>query len=576
MAFDGLAVAAVVNELNSVLTGGRISKIAQPEKDELLITVKNNSNQYRLFVSADASLPLIYLTETNKQAPLTAPGFCMLLRKYLQNAKIMSIKQPGLERIVRIELEHLNELGDICTKYLVCEIMGKHSNIILTDAEDKIIDSIKHVSGMVSSVRQVLPGHDYFVPNTQEKKNPLLEIEDEFLNISIAKNINVVKAVYQEYTGISPMIASYICENAMVDTIKDAGSLTDKEVHMLWMSFFECMNKVKQCNFSPVIYYKNGMPDDFSVIEVNGYSDVKKYESISELLYNFYAEKNAIVRIRQRSSDIRKIVQNAIERTARKLDLQLKQLKDTEDREKYKVYGELLTAYGYAIEKGAKKAEVLNYYNNENVTIALDENLSSQANAQKYYEKYNKKKRTFEALTKFTEDTRQELDHLESIMNSLDIALKEADLVPIKEELISCGYIKRKGNTKQPKVTTKPFHYVSEDGFHFYVGKNNFQNDELTFKFANGEDWWFHAKKVPGSHVVVKGDTRELPDKVYEQAGALAAYYSKGRDQDKVEVDYTVRKNVKKPAGAAPGFVVYYTNYSLIAVPSLAGLTELV
>lgn len=576
MAFDGITVAAVTDELNSVLTGGRISKIAQPEKDELVITVKNNSNQYRLFLSADASLPLAYLTEVNKQAPLTAPGFCMLLRKYLNNAKIMSIKQPGLERIIRIELEHLNEMGDICTKYLIVELMGKHSNIILTDESDKIIDSIKHISGLVSSVRQVLPGYEYFVPNTQDKKNPLLEIEDDFLSISRGKNCNIVKALFQEYTGVSSVLASSICEVAEVDGNKDLSSISDEENRKLWKTFAEYMNQVKQCKYSPEIYYKNGVPDEFSAIHLSGYSNPIEYDSISKLLYNYYAEKNAIVRIRQRSSDLRKIVQNAIERTARKLDLQNKQLEDTKDREKFKVYGELLNAFGYNVKEGAESIDVINYYNNEPVTIKLDPTLSPQVNAQKYYEKYNKKKRTFEALTKFTKDTSEELEHLESIMNALDIAKQEADLVPIKEELIECGYVKRKGNVKKPKITTKPFHYVSEDGFHFYVGKNNYQNEELTFKFANGEDWWFHAKKVPGSHVVVKGDTRELPDKVFEQAGALAAFYSKGREQDKVEVDYTVRKNVKKPAGSAPGFVVYYTNYSLIAVPSLEGLTELV
>lgn len=576
MAFDGLTVAAVVDELNKVLVGGRISKIAQPEKDELVITVKNNSNQYRLFMSADASLPLIYLTEVNKQAPLTAPSFCMLLRKYLNNAKIMSIKQPGLERIIRFELEHLNELGDICTKYLIMEIMGKHSNIILIDDENKIIDSIKHISGLVSSVRQVLPGYEYFVTNTQDKKNPLLEIKDEFLSFSKEKNVNVIKALFQEYTGISSVLAASICERASVDGNKDLESLTNDEYERIWRSFSGSLDCVKQGKYTPTIYYKKGVPEEFSVVPLEGFSSPVNYESVSLLLYNYYAEKNAIVRIRQRSSDIRRIVQTAIERTARKLDLQLKQLEDTKDREKYKVYGELLNAYGYNVKEGAESIEVINYYNNEPVTIKLDSSVSPQVNAQKYYEKYNKKKRTFEALTKFTKDTKEELEHLESIMNSLDIAKAEADLIPIKEELIDCGYVKRKGNVKKPKITTKPFHYVSEDGFHFYVGKNNYQNEELTFKFANAEDWWFHAKKVPGSHVVVKGDTRELPDKVFEQAGALAAYYSKGREQDKVEVDYTVRKNVKKPAGSAPGFVVYYTNYSLIAVPSLEGLTELV
>lgn len=576
MAFDGITIAAVVEELDNKLTGGRINKIAQPEKDELILTVKNNSSQFRLFISADASLPLIYLTEENKPSPMTAPGFCMLLRKYIGSAKIISISQPGLERIVRIEFEHLNELGDLCRKFLVCEIMGKHSNIILTDQDNKIIDSIKHVSGMMSSIRTVLPGYDYFVPNTMEKKNPLMEIEEEFLQGKEANQANaaILKSLYMIYTGLSPVMAASVCLDAKLDPDKDLYSLDGSERARLWKAFQECMDKIKKGQYSPCIYYENSLPVEFSALPLSSYKEGQMIDSISQVLYKYYSEKNEIVRIRQKSGDIRRIVQSAIERTAKKLDLQNKQLGDTKNRDKYKLYGELLNAYGYNVQADAKELEVVNYYNNEMVKIPLDNTISPQANAKKYYDKYNKAKRTYEALTKLTEETAAELQHLESVMNALDIARKEADLVPIKEELVECGYVKRKNGVKKEKITTKPFHYVSEDGFHFYVGKNNFQNDELTFKFANSEDWWFHVKKMPGSHVVVKGDTRDLPDKVYEQAGALAAYYSKAKEQEKVEVDYTVRKNVKKPAGAAPGFVVYYTNYSLIAIPGLEGLVE--
>ena len=249
--------------------------------------------------------------------------------------------------------------------------------------------------------------------------------------------------------------------------------------------------------------------------------------------------------------------------------MQLKQLKDTEKREKYRIYGELLNTYGYELSGGEKEFTCINYYTNENVRIPLDPQLSARENAQKHFDKYNKLKRTFEALNDLTKETKEEIDHLESISAALDIALEENDLVQIKEELMEYGYIKkRRAGEKRPKITSRPFHYLSSDGFHIYVGKNNYQNEELTFKLANGGDWWFHAKGIPGSHVIVKTEGKELPDRVFEEAGALAAWYSKGRGSDKVEIDYIQRKNVRKAAGGAPGFVIYHTNYSLVAVPS--------
>ncbi len=577
MAFDGITVAAVVKELNQELSGGRIYKIAQPEADELLLTIKNHSGQHKLMLSADASLPLIYLTQISKPSPMTAPAFCMLLRKHLQNARIVGFEQPGMERVVRMKLEHLDEMGDLKQKDLIIEIMGKHSNIILTDEDNRIVDSIKHISGMVSSVREVLPGKDYFIPKTQEKKDPLMESERGFLTISTGgiHNRPVFKALYGCYTGFSPAVAAAICERAGVNPEQDIASLEETDREALWRIFFQLTDRIRRGEFTPCIYYENGAPAEFAAIDLFSYGEKKSYESISHLLQEYYAEKNKITRIRQRSGDLRRVVQTAIERTAKKYDLQDKQLRDTKKRETYRIYGELLNTYGYSVEPGAKELEALNYYTDETVRIPLDPTKSATENAKKYFEKYNKQKRTFEALSTLIEETKEELEHLEGIGMALELARSEADLLQIREEMVDCGYIRRKGKEKRAKVSGKPLHFISSEGFHIYVGKNNYQNEELTFQIANGGDWWFHAKHAPGSHVIVRTEGKELPDIVYEEAASLAAYYSKVREQDKAEVDYTQRKNVKKPANGNPGMVIYHTNYSMVAVPKIGHLRQI-
>lgn len=580
MALDGLVIANVIKELNDTLLGGRINKISQPENDALVLVIKNNRSQYKLFLSANASLPLIYLTQENKPNPITAPNFCMLLRKHLNSARILSITQPGLERIIDIEIEHLNELGDVCTKHLITEIMGKHSNIIFCDDKKMIIDSIKHISGLVSSIREVLPGRDYFIPETQDKWNPLTVDCEHFLEKVMTKPLPIAKALYTSLTGISPLIANEICHRASIDGEASTSSLSEMEGLHLYKNFERLMADIKNNSFYPNVIYKNGEPVEFSSTTLTTYnaSEHKEFQSISDLLEQYYAQRNTLTRIRQKSVDLRKIVSNAIERTRKKYDLQMKQLKDTDKRDKYKVYGELITAYGYNIEEGSKQMTALNYYTNEEVTIPLDPTITPIENAKKYFDKYGKLKRTYEALTKFTEETKEELEHLESISAALDIALQEEDLIQLKEELMEYGYMKRKfvskKDAKKQKSASKPFHYISSDGFHMYVGKNNFQNDELTFKFAIGNDWWFHAKGMAGSHVIVKTNGEELPDRTFEEAGRLAAYYSKARELSKAEIDYTEKKNVKKPNGGKPGFVVYYTNYSLIIEPDITGIEE--
>lgn len=578
MAFDGITIANVVKEMNDSIIGCRIYKIAQPEADELILTIKGSCGQKRLFISADASLPLIYFTENNKPSPLTAPGFCMLLRKHLQNGRIVAVTQPGLERIIHIDIEHLDEMGDLCRKKLIVEIMGKHSNIIFCQENGTIIDSIKHVSGLVSSVREVLPGKQYFVPQTQEKSDALTTTYEEWTSL-LGKPMAAYKAIYGSYTGISPIIAQEICYRAGVDGEASTAALSDAEKEKLYHTFTEMIQAVRNGDFAPHIAYTGNRPVEFAAFPLTIYSQgadrIVPLESMSLLLEQYYAEKNTLTRIRQKSADLRKIVQTVLERNVKKYDLQLRQMKDTEKRDTYRIYGELLNTYGYGVEPQSKSMEALNYYTNEMITIPLDPDLTPQENAKKYFEKYNKLKRTYEALAELTEQVKSEIEHLESISAALDIALQEEDLVQIKDELAESGYIRRKGSSKKEKVTSKPFHYISSDGFHMYVGKNNYQNDELTFKFATGNDWWFHAKNTPGSHVIVKCEgASELPDRTFEEAGRLAAYYSKGREQDKVEIDYIQKKHVKKPAGAKPGFVVYYTNYSLMIDSDISGIEQ--
>ena len=577
MALDGIVIANLVCELNQNILNSRINKIAQPEKDELLFTLKGPNGQQRLAMSASASLPFLYLTDQNKKSPLTAPNFCMLLRKHIANGRIIRIEQPGLERIIRFEIEHLDDLGDLCHKILIVELMGKHSNIIFCQEDNTIIDSIKHISAQVSSVREVLPGRTYFIPETTRKENPLLSTRESFFTSVFRKPESVCKAIYSSYTGISPSIANEICDRAGIDGDFSASSLNEDEQLHLFHHFEWFLTDIRELRFFPNIIYKGKEPIEFAAVRLHTYQnyETKAFDSISNVLETYYAVRNVYTRIRQKSSDLRRIVATALERNRKKYILQQKQLKDTEKRETYKIYGELLNTYGYGLKEGAKSLEALNYYTNEMITIPLNGDLSASENAKKYFDRYGKLKRTYEALTELVRETKAEIDHLESIATALDIAVLEEDLVQIKEELTDFGYIRKNRNEKRAKSKSKPFHYISSDGFHMYVGKNNFQNDELTFQFSSGSDWWFHAKGMPGSHVIVKTDGKELPDATFEEAGKLAGYYSKGKNSEKVEIDYLQRKHVKKPNGSAPGFVVYYTNYSLTIHPDITGIEQL-
>ena len=582
MAFDGIVVANLVHELRAELLDARINKIAQPEKDELLITCKTTTGLRRLLLSASASLPLLYLTQENKQSPMNAPNFCMLLRKHIGSARIIDIYQPKMERVVVIVISHFDELGDLRTKKLILELMGKHSNLIFTDEEDRIIDSIKHVSSNMSSIREVLPGRDYFIPETMQKLDPLHVTYDDFMRKITSSTHPLSKTLYMSFNGISPIVAEEMCFQMGLDADLLAHELHADLLLHIYNQFILFMKPVADGTFAPTIYYQGEEPKDFSSIPISHYHSYTSVpmDSSSQMIETYYAEKNAYTRIRQKSTELRQIVQIALDRNRKKYGLQRKQLQDTESRDKFRVYGELLMTYGYDVEEGSKECELPNYYEeNRLIRIPLDPMKSPKENANKYFDRYNKLKRTYEALTELVEETKDEVLYLESIQNALEISISEQDLAEIKEELTETGYIKKRLINKKRKIHNQPLRYVSSDGYDIYVGKNNLQNDTITFEVATGNDWWFHVKGAAGSHVILKcqGKTHEqIPAQTFEEAGRLAVYYSSMRSGSKVEVDYIEKKHVKRPKGGKPGFVVYYTNYSMVIDGDIRGITKIV
>ena len=440
MAFDGIVIANLVKEFSNALTGGKIAKITQTERDELLFTIKNFRETKRLLLSVNASLPLAYLTDTNKQGPMTAPNFCMLLRKHIGSGRIVSVSQPGLERCIHFEIEHLDEMGDLCRKLLIVELMGKYSNIIFCSPDGTILDSIKHISVQVSSVREVLPGRQYFLPQTVAKQDPLTASADDFAAILAQSPAPAGKAIYTNFTGISPVMAEEFCYEASIDADHPASELNELERTHLGHTLELAMESIKNGQFSPCIVYREDEPMEFAALPLTSFPpeyQVEHFDSISKVLETYYASKNVITRIRQKSSDLRRIVQTALERNYKKYDLQQKQLKDTEKRDKYKLYGELLNTYGYELTGGEKELVCTNYYTGKEVKIPLDPQLTARENSQKYFDKYGKLKRTFEAQSQLIEETKQGRDLHRLEMMSADPRFSPADLPELAGSLKS-------------------------------------------------------------------------------------------------------------------------------------------
>ena len=592
MALDGITIASLLPELKSGLLGGRLSKISQTQTNELLLTIKGNQKEpYRLLINVNPGMPYLCFTDENKPAPLTAPGFCMMLRKYIANGRILDITQPGMERIVIFSIEHLNELGDLCRKELIVELMGKYSNIIFCDENRRVLDAIRHVPPSVSSLRTILPGASYYLPEELKKADPLPIassiaggssecIPEDFFTSADP----TVSRMYGYFAGLSPIFCQHILNTAGIESERPASSLNEEERLHFSRVFSREMQAVSREEFSPTIYYKGDKPVDFSPVMLSVYPEYKaeKVASVSEMIFRFYYEKSLHSFLQGKSADLRKIIHNALERNRKKYALLEKQMKDAQKADKLRLQGELLTAYAYMYPEPIKSVTVENYYDdNKPVTIALDEAKTVRQNATAFYERYNKLKRTQEATEGLLAETKEAVTHLESMQLALSLSKSEADLTDIQNELKKAGYMKhapQQGNkkkpAKEPSVAGKPLQFINCDGMDMFVGKNNLQNEYVTFTLAGPNDMWFHAKNVPGSHVIVKSGGRELSDRAYEEAAALAAYFCQNRDSEKVEIDYVQRKAIKKPPKSAFGFVIYHTNYSMMAKPDISGIAE--
>jgi len=576
MAYDGVLLNCVIEELRNKILNRRIDKVYQPEKDEIYLLIRSRDEELKLLLSASANHPRIHLVRSTKPNPLTPPMFCMLLRKHLTGGRIVDIIQPQMERIAEILIESTNELGDLAVKRLIIEIMGRHSNIILVDENGKIIDSIKHVNEAMSRVRQVLPGLPYSPPPAQDKRNPLSETPESFKALlkSTSTNKKVENVLLNSYMGISPITASEIVYRALGDKPAGVLDLSEEQLEALCRSFSEFFDCVKHKQFSPAMLKdETGFPRDIFPFIYHQYaaSMMEGYSSVSEMLDAFYSQRDRLERLQQQTSNLSRLIRTNLERCQKKLAIQLEDFQQAKEADKFRLWGELLTASAHSIPKGVKEVSLVNYYDPDGstVTIPLDERKSPIQNAQEYFKKYAKAKSTLDKVSKQIDESREEIEYLEGLLESLEKCTDESDVEEVHQELVEQGYIKKSPrDKKQAQTPSRPHHFISSNGFDIFVGKNNYQNDRLTLKTAGANDIWLHTKNIPGSHVIIKSGGRPVPESTLVEAALLAAYFSKGRNSSNVPVDYCPRKNVKKPGGAKPGMVIYEGYNTIYVTPS--------
>jgi len=572
---DGFTIAAALNELSESVSNGRVDKITQPEKDEIVLSARGRNENKKILLIANASAPRLHFTSASKTSPAQAPMFCMVLRKHLSGGRFVGFAQPDFERIAELHIESLNEMGDRSVKRLIIEIMGKHSNIILVDDRGIILDAAKHVTFETSSVREVLPGKAYERPPT--KKISPLEADFDIFSQNVFETeklgLKIQQALYQSFNGISPVAASEICLSAGVAPDAYAGELSAEERARLCGAFSNVISVCVNRAFSNHVYFdEKGKPFDYSVFPFASYNkyETKKFESVSETLEFFYSGRDAEYRLAQKTADLRKIVGGHIERCVRKKIMQQQETEEVRGRDKYRVFGELLTAYIHLVEKGAEVFAAQDFYDEgATVEIKLDPTLTAAENAQAYFKKYNKQKRAHSALLAQIESNESDLAWLESVSAAMQTAANEEDIAEIRAELAAQGYLKKQNLKRAGRAEkkSKPLAFISSDGFEIYVGKNNSQNDELTLRFAKANDVWLHTKDIAGSHVIVRTNNETPPERTLGEAANLAAFYSKGRNSAQVPVDYVIRKHVRKPNGAKPGFVIYDNHKTAYITP---------
>ena len=584
MALDGITLRSLVHEMKSKLVNGKIDKITQPEKDEIWLTIRNEKQNHKLLISANSSTPRIhFVNDAKKENPLTAPMFLMLLRKHIGNGTIKSVEQRSTERIVEISIDAYDELRVLKNKTLIIELMGKHSNIILVHTEDrKIIDSIKRVSLNISSVREVLPGLTYQYPPGHKKISPIHRLdEDEFRSLCSNFHSEIYKLFYMSYEGMSPTISKEICYRANVESTEVASSLSEVKTEKLWGTFFRMMSRIEQHEYSPCIVIQRNPHTilDFSAVLLTHYETMElvEYQSIHTACEEFYFLKDRAERIQQRTSALRKKIQTRLDTLQHKTEKQNNEISSSVLLDKDKLYGELLTSYIYQIKTGMSEITLENFYNNnEKITIPLDVQKSPSENIQRYFKRYQKSKNRIEELTEQLAIAQKEISYLENVLLSISQIETYDEISEIQDELAKQGYIRRPSNHKSKKETiSSPMEFTASDGTTILVGKNNTQNDRLTLKLSSPNDTWLHTKDIPGSHVIIRAKQQDISEKTLYEAAILAAYYSKGKFSSNVPVDYTERKNVKKPSGAKPGMVIYVNNSTIYVTPEESVVEQL-
>ena len=573
MALDGIFLYTTLEELKNTILNSKISKINQPEKDEIIFSLKKDKDSYKLLISASSVYPRIHLTNINKKNPMKPPMFCMVLRKYLSNSKITSIYQLQLDRVVFIDFQGKDELGFEKTYTLIIEIMGRHSNISLVEKNNYIIlDSIKHITPEINSIRTLLPGLKFILPPESNKLNPLNYTYENFEKFILENNIKLNNTfISKVFMGVSNQLSKEIINSLNTELSLENLKNIYKEIEL----FF---NKVNNKDFSFFITLEDNNLKDFFPINLPSLEeDNKKYfSSPSKTLEYYYSEKDKSDRLNNKSSSLLKLVNNNLERCHKKMELLKDNLEKCKKADKYRIYGELLTANIYNIKQGDESIDVVNYYSEDSeiINIKLDPTKTPSANIQNYFKRYSKLKKSKEYSLEQIKITEDEILYLNSVLTNIKNTEDYASIEEIKKELMDAHYLKFKKNVRKKETKSKPMHFISSEGIHIYVGKNNIENDYLTLKFADKRDLWFHTKDIPGSHVILK-TLGDFTEKTLNEAANLAAFYSKGRDSSKVPVDYTEVKNVHKPNGAKPGMVIYEKNKTIFITPEKPSLEKL-
>ncbi len=573
MAFDAGMLAATLNEISQKALNGRVEKVFQPTRDEIIFLIHSESGNLRLSLSASTNSPRINIAKVTKENPAVAPMFCMLLRKHLTGARLTSVKQLSFERAAELTFDARDDMGYKCEKYIIAETMGKYSNIILLNSEKKIISALKIIDFSSSLKRQILPGMAYELPPSGGRQDPRLISREDFdaLYDSAAPDISCDRFLLSSFMGISPLIAREIAYRTAKST---SVLLADCDKSKLYFNFNLIFSKVRDNRFKPVLITKpDGSMLEFCYTDITQYSTsavISELESFGQLFETFYGTREHDERIRQRASDVLRLLTNAETRLTKKLAAQKNELEECRDKDKFRISADLITSSLHTIKKGDREVKLANYYADPpcEVTILLDEKLSPSQNAQRYYKKYTKAKTAELILKQQIELGRQELEYIYTVFDSLSKCESENDISEIRQELYHSGYAsKMKNYSEQKHRVPKPLEFVSSSGYRILCGKNNSQNDHLTTKLAGKLDYWFHVKNAPGSHVVLFCDGNEPDSKDFTEAAIIAAYYSKLSDGESVPVDYTLVKNVKKPNGSKPGFVIYTTNYTAYVTP---------